>query len=185
MGEAKLLLPWGDSTVIQSVIAAWRKSSVRNVIVVVSPSDARLADVCRAAGATAVVPSVPPPEMKDSLRAAIIYSQPQFERDTPPDCFLVAPADMPWLAPAIIDQLLAAFAATRDEIVIPTYAGRRGHPIVVPWSLAEDVLALAEDESLKTIVERHTIQTLECNATILGDLDTPEDYIAARQRWQK
>jgi molybdenum cofactor cytidylyltransferase len=123
--------------------------------------------------------------MKDSLQAAISHSQPQNERDTPPDCFLVAPADIPWLDPAIVDQLLAAFAASPVKIVVPTYAGRRGHPIVVPWSLAEDVLLLAEDESLKTIVERHTIQTLECNATILGDLDTPEDYTVARQRWQK
>lgn len=144
-----------------------------------------LADMCRTAGAFVVVPPVPPPEMKDSLQAAISYAEQQSGRGSLLDCFLVAPADMPWLEPATIDRLLAAFAEFRAEIIVPTHAGRRGHPIVVPWSLAAEVLKLVEDESLKTIVERHPVRTVECDASVLGDLDTPDEYQAALHRWQK
>lgn len=185
MGTAKLLLSWGDSTVIEAVIAAWRKSSICDVIAIVSPLDDRLAEVCRAAGAHVVVPPVPPAEMKDSLQAAIAFAERLNDPGSLPDCFLVAPADMPWLESATIDRLLAEFAESPAEIIVPTHAGRRGHPIVVPWNLAAEVLALADGDSLKTLVERHPVRTIECDVSVLGDLDTPEDYQAARDRWKK
>jgi molybdenum cofactor cytidylyltransferase len=185
MGAAKLLLPWGDGTVIEAVIAAWRNSGVGDVIAVVSAEDDRLAELCRTAGAHVVAPPVPPPEMKDSLQAAIAFAERLNDPGSLPDCFLVAPADMPWLESATIDRLLAAFAESPAEIIVPTHAGRRGHPIVVPWPLAAEVMTLADGESLKTLVERHPARTIECNVSILGDLDTPEDYQAVRQRWKK
>jgi molybdenum cofactor cytidylyltransferase len=90
---------------------------------------------------------------------------------------------MPWLEPATIDALLAAFADSPEAIVVPLHEGRRGHPIVVPWTLASEVLKLAGAESLKTLVERRDVRTVECNDTVLGDLDTPEEYEAARRRY--
>ncbi|MCA9206964.1 MAG: NTP transferase domain-containing protein, partial [Planctomycetales bacterium] len=71
MGRPKLLLPWGDSTVIQTVLAAWQASRVDRVLVVVRPDDAELAEVCRRAGATVVVPGESPPEMKRSIQLAL------------------------------------------------------------------------------------------------------------------
>ena len=185
MGAAKLLLPWGDGTVIAAVIAAWRGSGVRDVIVVIAPDDLALAAECQTAGATVVVPPMPPAEMKNSLQAAIAHAELLCERGLAFDCFLVAPAALPWLESATIDRLLAAFAESPAEIIVPTHAGRRGHPIVVPWDLAAEVLALADGDSLKTLVERHPVRTIECDVSVLGDLDTPEDYQAARDRWKK
>lgn len=182
MGTAKLLLPWGESTVIESVLAAWRRSRAEGVVVVVSPHNETLAATCRAAGATVVVPATPPEDMKASIQAAVshLVGAASLDRD---DCVLVAPADMPWIEPTTIDRLLAASAAAPGEIVVAVHGGRRGHPIVLPWSLADEVLRLGERETLKTVIERHGFRGVECNATILGDLDTPEDYRAARERF--
>ncbi|MEX2188558.1 MAG: NTP transferase domain-containing protein, partial [Pirellulales bacterium] len=111
MGTPKLLLPWNSLTVIDSTIAAWRLSCVEQVIVVVSPSDEPLADACRAAGATVVVPLSPPADMKASLQAGIRHLR-QSQGTDDLDCLLVAPADMPWIEPATIDRLVAEFSAT-------------------------------------------------------------------------
>lgn len=172
MGTAKLLLPWGDSTVIESVIVAWQKSRVDGVLVVVSPQNEALAATCRTAGATVVVPATPPGDMKASIQAAVAHLREAASLDRD-DCILVAPADMPWLEPATIDGLLAEFGRTPGEIVIPTHEARRGHPIVLPWSLAEDVRRLGEHETLKTVIERHRSRTVACDATVLGDLIAP------------
>lgn len=184
MGTAKLLLPWGDSTVIQSVIAAWQKSRVDEVLVVVSPQNEALAATCRDAGATVVVPATPPADMKASIQAAVagLLEGAPLGRN---DCILIAPADMPWLEPATIDRILNEFDSASGEIVIPTHAARRGHPIVIPWSLAEEVQRLGEHDTLKTVIERHRPRIVECDATVLGDLDTPEDYKSARKRFGK
>jgi CTP:molybdopterin cytidylyltransferase MocA len=51
------------------------------------------------------------------------------------------------------------------------------------WRLAEDVLRLGDDETLKSIVQRYEAKEIECDASVLGDLDTPEDYRIARQQY--
>jgi molybdenum cofactor cytidylyltransferase len=183
MGTAKLLLPWGASTVIESTIKAWRETAVASVVVVVSRANVALAQVCETAGANIVVPKVPPADMKASIQAAIQ----ELQRTRAPvdgDCFLVAPADMPWIEPATTDRLISELAASSAEIIVPVHAGRRGHPVALSWALADAVLALGSDESLKTLVNRSQVREVECNATVLGDLDTPADYQAALRRYQ-
>src|SRR5437773_1600912 len=71
MGSPKLLLPWGDSTLIERLLAAWRESRVNQIVVVVHPNDRELAARCGGERTTIVAPAVPPPEMKDSVTAAL------------------------------------------------------------------------------------------------------------------
>ncbi|MCA9202986.1 MAG: NTP transferase domain-containing protein, partial [Planctomycetales bacterium] len=119
MGRPKLLLPWGDSTVIQTVLAAWQASRVDRVLVVVRPDDAELAEVCGRAGATVVVPGESPPEMKRSIQLALheIHDR---HAPTDADAWLLAPADMPRLSTTIINRLIAEHAdALRDDRAEP------------------------------------------------------------------
>jgi molybdenum cofactor cytidylyltransferase len=183
MGTAKLLLPWAGATVIESTLRAWRESSVDAVVVVVSPINKPLANVCRATGANVVVPKVPPADMKVSIQAALQALQ-QTYAPADDDCFLVAPADMPWIEPATIDRLIREMLNSSANVIVPTHAGRRGHPIAVSWSLANKVLCLGDEESLKTIVDHNRVREIECDMTILGDLDTPADYERALAKYK-
>src|SRR5689334_18779678 len=73
MGRPKLLLPWGNSTVIERVLAVWQASRVSRVVVVVHPDDTQVAKLARGSGACVVVPSEPPPDMKVSVGHALSY----------------------------------------------------------------------------------------------------------------
>ena len=42
MGEPKLLLPWGNSTIIEHVVATWQASQVDELVVVVRADDKAL-----------------------------------------------------------------------------------------------------------------------------------------------
>jgi molybdenum cofactor cytidylyltransferase len=183
MGTAKLLLPWAGATVIESTLRAWRESSVDAVVVVVSPTNEPLAKVGRATGASVVVPQTPPADMKASIQAALRALQ-QTHAPADEDCFLVAPADMPWIKPATIDRLIQEMANSSANIIVPTHAGRRGHPIALTWSLAPQVFCLGDEESLKTIVDSSRVREIECDASVLGDLDTPADYERALAKYQ-
>lgn len=182
MGTAKLLLPWDDATVIESTIGAWRKSSVDVVVVVVSRNNNALIELCAKTGANVVIPAIPPPDMKASIQAAIRELH-RIHAPADRDCFLVAPADMPWIDSATIDRLISAKVDSQEEVIVPVHGGRRGHPVVLSWTLAAEVLALANNESLKTIVDRSNVGEIEWDATILGDLDTPADYQAALAKY--
>ena len=72
--------------------------------------------------------------MKASLQAALRHIDANFA-PAASDAFLVAPADMPRLSAAIINRLLDEhYANPESAILVPTLRGRRGHPVLFPWS---------------------------------------------------
>lgn len=184
MGQPKLLLPWSDSTVIQCVIRAWQSSQVSKIVAVVRPDDDELQQLCRATGIEVVAPDIPPPEMKDSVRLGLDYVAQSFAPQAD-DAWLLAPADMPQLNAAVIDRLLSAHDP-RDlprTILAPAKDGRRGHPVLFPWPLAEEVVNLAAEEGINVLLDRHPVRLIEfTDPSILDDVDTPGDYERLRER---
>jgi molybdenum cofactor cytidylyltransferase len=187
MGQPKLLLPWGTSTMIEHVLGVWRDSRVDRVVVVVHPLDAQLAEVCAACGAQVVQPAIPPGEMKVSIRVALEFLA-RFE-PRPADAWLLAPADIPGLRVNTINALLAAYeadrgdAAKRPRIWAPRRGTRHGHPVLFPWSLAAQVGELAPDEGVNVLLSRSSVEFVDvAEDSILEDVDTPEDYERLRSR---
>jgi len=194
MGQAKLKMPWGAMTVVEQVVAAWRRSGVNHVVAVVRSGDAELARLCDQAGAIVVVPETPPPEMKDSVIAALDAIATRFEpRDD--DAWLLAPADMPRLSSLVIDVLLDEHCPSHPAILVPTTilgpthlpqtnrppppdrGVKRGHPVLFPWPLAQDVARLGEDEGVNALLAREPVREVAvAEPSILDDLDTLDDY---------
>ena len=181
MGQSKLLLPWGAATLIEHVIHVWRSSQVSQVLVVVHPDDQELDELAAAAGATVVRPATPPPEMKDSVLAALCQIELEF-RPTANDAWLLAPADLPGLTSAVIDRLLTSYeqlatTSPTPPIVAAAQDGRLRHPVLFPWRLAAEVEQLTSQQGLDTIVGRHRVEMVELAGVMqFDDLDTPADY---------
>jgi CTP:molybdopterin cytidylyltransferase MocA len=105
-----------------------------------------------------------------------------------PDAYLLALVDQPHIAPELIHQLLTACAHTAKGVVIPTYHGKRGHPIILTARYRQDILALGPDQGLHLVTRGHPDDTLEIPADtddILRDMDYQADYEAELQRWQQ
>jgi molybdenum cofactor cytidylyltransferase len=176
MGQPKLLLPWGNATLVEQVLGQWRASGVSDVIVVVHPDDSELAELCRGAGAQVVVPDVPPPDMKSSVGHALAWIG-ALRVPTSDDAWLLAPADMPRLNAALIDFVIANHQVAAPRIIVPTAAGRRGHPVLFPWSLAADVATLGENEGLNALLARSVVSEVAWgDASAFADVDDPADY---------
>ena len=172
----KLLLPWGDATVIDQVLRAWTRSLVTRVVVIVRRDDSGLQEVCRRWGnVDLVIPEDDPPDMKRSVelglqQIAAVYSPEDSDR------WVVAPADLPTLASPLINRLIEA-SLDSDSIVVPRFGDRRGHPISVPWALARDVFTLRVDQGINGLIALHPVQWLELPANEYpDDIDTPSDY---------
>lgn len=174
MGQDKLLLPWGEATVIESLLAAWRASGVDEIVVVTRRDQTPIHALC--GDATIVTPAIAPPEMKDSVGAALDYIRKSFAPHDS-DVWLLAPADMPRLDANVVTQVLNAHDPASPTIVVPTSSGKRGHPVLFPWSCAEAVELLSAEEGVNKLLDRFPVRELDCAAAgIHDDLDTPEDY---------
>jgi len=181
MGQPKLLLPWRNSTVIEHVVAAWRASQVSKVVMTVHPADQELAEVGRNAGAIVIQPDIPPSEMKASVQVALDYMKDHLQPQAT-DAWLVAPADLPGIRTETIDRVISAYTASlqgmhsEESIWAPSCAGHRGHPVLFPWLLAEQVERLGANEGINALLLRNPVETIEFEALASDDLDTLEDY---------
>lgn len=190
MGEPKLLLPWNGQAVMQHVLKAWKSTAVDRILVVVRQSDYPLAAICRQEQVEVLQPAMDPPDMKASVQYALRWLEAESNETgrALPGAWLLAPADQPRLSVAVIQQLLdefavaAATAATAatflvPTILVPTYQGRRGHPVLFPWKLAEAVHRLEENEGVNRLLGVYPVREIVVSQpTITDDLDTPDDY---------
>ncbi len=176
MRRPKLLMPWQAATVIEAVLAAWRASAVDHVVVVVRPDDEALARRCRQAGADVVVPPWAPAQMKDSVAYGLRHIQSTY-RPADADAWLLAPADMPKLPSAAISTLLRQSNHFPGSILVPTFDGHRGHPVLFPWRLSQQVLQLPEDQGVNALLKtHHVVEVAVSQPGVLQDIDTPAEF---------
>lgn len=175
MGAPKLLMPVGGQAMIDWALAAWSASRVTRTVVVVRPGDDALLARCRRFNVDVVVPSYAPMDMKASVLAAIEHIESAFSPRRS-DAWLLAPADMPRLSSQAIDAVLGAYDGAHPMATAPTFGGRRGHPLLMPWSVAAEVARLPPHEGVNALAARLPILEVAWpDDSILHDVDTPAD----------
>ncbi len=53
------------------------------------------------------------------------------------------------------------FYETGDSIVLPTYRGKRGHPVIFARRLYTELLAAPQDQGARAVVWAHAAEVLE------------------------
>lgn len=115
-----------------------------------------------------------------SIQAAI-RSLPAGETDG----FMLFLVDHPLITGALVAQIAAAFYESGAPIVIPTFGGKRGHPVVFAKRLYAELLALSPDQGAREVVwahanEVHEVPTVE--EGIILNLNSPEALRQALNR---
>jgi CTP:molybdopterin cytidylyltransferase MocA len=179
MGRPKLALPLGRHTVLEHAVAALRQGGAEHVLVVVGPHVPELAPLAAAAGAEVLPLTEPTADMRATVEQGLRCLEERF-RPAPEAGWLLCPADHPALEPAVVRQLLEARRASpAHSIVVPTFAGRRGHPVLIAWQHVAGMRALPPGLGLNAYLRRQAAATLllpVASPGVVCDLDTPEDY---------
>ena len=186
MGRPKLTLPLGDRTILEHVIAALHKADVEHVLVVAGPHVPEITVLAERAGACACRLSTETADMRATVERGLDWLEESY-RPRPEDAWLLVPADHPALDPAALRELDRSRITHPDfSIFVPTYHGKRGHPLLLTWRHVEGIRAHPRDQGLNAYVRSQTARTLEVpveNETILWDLDTLEDYQRFLRDW--
>jgi molybdenum cofactor cytidylyltransferase len=179
MGRPKLALPLGGRTVLEAVVTAVRDAGVASVLVVVGPSADDLPELATRAGARVLHLPTDTAEMRDTIEQGLAWIEHTYQ-PTHDDGWLLLPADHPCLESDVIGRLLRARAQHPDlSVVVPTFGDRRGHPVWIGWQHVAALRALPRGQGVNTLLRGLTAQVLEvavAHASVLWDLDTPEDY---------
>lgn len=183
MGRPKLLLPWGNTTVIEAVLNSWISSTVDHVVVVVDEEDHVLANTLARCACTLVRANAPP-DMKASVQSALR----EIDRRWSPqdrDVWLLAPGDFPTLSPVWIDALLSKHDHSEPSPLVPTFQGRRGHPVLFPWPLAAAACSLPADTGMNRLLSENPPHELAMSDDgLLAEMNTPEEYEKLREQFR-
>lgn len=90
---------------------------------------------------------------------------------------LVVLADMPGVATADLDRMIAAFeSAGGRAIVRATHAGKRGNPVILPRALFGAVAGLSGDTGARHLIESSELPVIDVELGEVAslDVDTPE-----------
>jgi molybdenum cofactor cytidylyltransferase len=179
MGRPKLALPLHGATVLERVVLALRSGGAEHVLVVIGPHVPELAPLAEQSGAIPCLLDRETADMRETVQEGLLHAE-QLLRPGPGDAWLLVPGDHPTLDPGVVRALLASRQTLPEaSIFVPTFEGRRGHPVLIGWEHVPGMRALPTGQGLNVYLRGQAAVTREIPVEqkgILCDLDTPEDY---------
>ncbi len=178
MGRPKATLDWGGELLVCYQVRQLREAGLDEVIVVLGDQADSIHR--RMKGADCRVMFNPMHQM--GRAGTLRIGARAVSRDA--EAILITNVDEPRPAEFYRDLLQAH--APEAAATIPTHEAHRGHPVIVAGRLRIELLAASEEEQgLRGILARHAAEVREhpSNDLCQLDLNTPEDYTAARERF--
>ena len=177
MGQPKMLLKWGNSTVLSSVIATFQSAGVSDIVVVTGGARELVESEIGKYARTIFNDNFSRGEMLSSLQTGLSAMKPDAE------AVLIGLGDQPQVEERCVRLVMEEYRQTGAPIVVPSYQMHRGHPWLVTRSLWAQIMSMTYPESPRDFLDRFRREIHYAEAetpSILMDLDTPEDYLKTR-----
>jgi molybdenum cofactor cytidylyltransferase len=179
MGAFKPLLPFGDKTVIESCLDYLQQGGVETIVVVVGHRADEVRDKLSGCSVTFALNPDPDSEMGASIAAGV--------RALPEACkaTLIALVDHP-AVPATVVSTSFEHWQQGSRLIVPTWNGRGGHPVLVDLSFKPELLNLDATGGLRTLFDAHRNEVARvpvASPFIARDMDTWDDYLTLHQQF--
>jgi molybdenum cofactor cytidylyltransferase len=168
MGSPKALVPFRGRTFLEHLLDTVRQasSSIKSSAtssagigwtrVVLGAHVREISDALRLDDETVIVN----PRWKDGQLSSIQAAIEGLSR-LPTDGLLLFLVDHPLVSAGLVKKLVEVFYETSDSIVLPTYRGKRGHPVIFARRLYAELLAAPENQGARAVVWAHATEVLE------------------------
>jgi molybdenum cofactor cytidylyltransferase len=177
MGRPKLLLPWGETSIIGHLIGQWRALEAAQIAIVCRPGDRELdAELDRLAFAPP--DRIENPQTERGMFSSIVCAARWNGWQDGLTTWVIVLGDQPHLRLDMLRALLAFQRNHPNAVCQPVYDGHARHPVFLPRQ-ALDELKHSRVKTLKLFLKRTSCQLVKRSVEDSGlalDLDRPEDY---------
>jgi len=173
MGELKQLLPLGKNTLLGQVIENVRGSRVDEIVLVLGHGAEAIQQRLALDNLTIVINPAYHEGMGISLRVGLSALL------STVDAALIVLADQPFVRSATFDRIMDGYIESNAQIVIPTYKGFRGNPVLLERCVFPQVMALTGDIGCRAIFRDHPegiAKVVVDDVGVLLDLDRKDDF---------
>lgn len=172
MKTQKLLLPFNEKTIIETVVENALKIT-GNVVVVLGSHKEAITE--KLAGLNISIA-----ENENYLQGMLSSVICGFSA-VPVDAkaVLIFLGDQPQVPYEAAEMVIDAWRQSGFAIAIPTFSGRRGHPVLIETRYLPEILKLDPEKGLRQLMEQFKTDIFEVDcqfSQILRDIDTPEEY---------
>ena len=178
MGFDKLSLPWGKKTVLERCFQTLLRSKVREVVIVRGLRNRAVRNPFHGENIKVVTNPHPAGGMSTSIRKGLRAICPRS------DGILIALGDQPFLKTRTINALVRVFDREEGRIIVPSFQGKTGHPVIFHKAYKKELMNLKGDVGGRSIIERHREDVRVVRVRSIGvvkDLDTWQDY----EKWRE
>jgi len=174
MGESKLLLPFGQKTIVETVIENVVSSKVDGTLVVLGSGWQRMKKRIQNHPLRVTVN----PNFKKGMLSSVQWGFQMLPEKT--RAALVFLGDQPLISKDVINLILGAFRKQQKGIVIPVCKKGRGHPVLIDTKYRKEIQNLDPKIGLRQLIYGHPEDILEVEVEacsgILNDIDNWQDY---------
>jgi len=179
MGKAKQLLPFGDGTILETVINSLAESKVDEIILVLGYQAEEIRESLPYTPAKTVIN----PSYQEGMSSSIICGMNTVDENA--DAVMIVLGDQPLLGTDVIDRLVKEYRGGDRGIVVPLYKKRRGNPVIFDIKYKDKLSALHGDIGGREIVASDREDVLEVNIeseAVICDIDEEGEYLRQLSR---
>lgn len=174
MGASKALLPYAGRTFLQHLLEVTRHPRIVLTRVVLG---ANAEDIRSQAWLDPAIVVVNPDWEQGQLSSLQVVLRSMPEGLT--EGILLCLVDHPLISSALVSELIAVFDKDASRIVLPTWRGKRGHPVVFPSRLYSELLAAPPALGARAVVWAHAKEVVEVPTNEEGavlNLNDPDTF---------
>lgn len=175
--QNKLLLPFGEKTLIETIVENVVASVVSEVIVVLGHEAEQVQAVLQHYPVQLVLNTNYQAGMTTSIQAGVRAVSSET------DGIMVCLSDLPYVQTEDFNTLMQSFevakATNERQIVLPTFQGQRGNPVIFSVDYKSQILNQQGINGCRGVIQQNPDQVRKVEmptSHVLIDIDTKEDY---------
>ncbi|MGE5628248.1 MAG: molybdenum cofactor cytidylyltransferase [Solirubrobacterales bacterium] len=170
MGKNKLLLPFLGKSLIENIIDIILESKFSKIVLVAASEE--IIEIGQNKNIVSLYNKNAEYGQSESIKIGLGTS-PDF------DGYMFFTGDQPLLDGDTIRTLINAFENNKNKIIIPSFEGKSGNPVIFPVKFYNELMNLSGDVGGRIIINKYNDEVLKVevnNKYVLFDVDTPEEY---------
>jgi molybdenum cofactor cytidylyltransferase len=174
MGTDKATLAYRGRTFLEAIVQTLREADIEHIVVVLGHHGEEIQRQINVEPVQVVIN----PDYRSGQTSSLQVGLRSLLADES-EAILLCLVDHPAVAAETVRRLVATFRQSSAPVAIPTYQGRRGHPVLIARQVFAELLELASDVGADSVVRRYRPATrfveVEDEGVVM-DVDDPESY---------
>lgn len=169
-GENKLLVEFQGKTLVEHIMDKVLACNFNSISIVAK--DREVLDLADKRGINTLLNQNSHLGQSESIKIGL-------KRSLSADGLMFFVADQPLLDIETIKLLINEFKNNKENIIVPTFNGKKGNPVIFPVKFKDDLLKTEGDTGGRNVIKKHisSVNFVELkDENALKDIDIREDY---------